>query len=532
MSATHDSTLAKPEQLIADLQRQLAECKAERDEALQRETATAEVLQVINASPGDLTPVFDKMLERATSLCDAAFGVLWIVDASQVRAAASHAVPAAYRDFLASESSSPGPNSGVAQTIRAKSVLHFSDVASGEAYRSGDPFAVAAVELGGVRTLLNAPLIKDGNVLGILAIYRKEVSPFSDKQIALLQNFAAQAVIAMENARLLTETREALEQQTATAEVLRVINSSPGDLAPIFGSILEKALSLCDVGYGCLRTYDGKLFHPVADRGNAQFSEIALGWEQFEPLPGSPPARIASGEAVVQIADLVANAAREPGNPRARALVEIGGARTAIWVAMRNERQLLGYITAYRQEAKPFSDKQIALLQNFAAQAVIAMENARLVTETREALEQQTATAEVQQVINSSPGDLAPVFDAMLEKATRLCEAAFGALVLHQGDDRYRPVAMRGFPAWAAIISCICWTPPKMRPIGRAILIGELWSRTMVCVLGSPCPCARMALCTAFCTHFARRCSLSPTSRLPSCRTLPRRRSSRWKMRG
>jgi len=356
----------------------------ETQEALEQQTATAEVLQVINASPGDLTPVFDKMLERATSLCDAAFGVLWIVDASQVRAAASHAVPAAYRDFLASESSSPGPNSGVAQTIRAKSVLHFSDVASGEAYRSGDPFAVAAVELGGVRTLLNAPLIKDGNVLGILAIYRKEVTPFSDKQIALLQNFAAQAVIAMENARLLTETREALEQQTATAEVLRVINSSPGDLAPIFGSILEKALSLCDVGYGCLRTYDGKLFHPVADRGNAQFSEIALGWEQFEPLPGSPPARIASGEAVVQIADLVANAAREPGNPRARALVEIGGARTAIWVAMRNERQLLGYITAYRQEAKPFTEKQIALLQSFAAQAVIAMENARLLGELRQ----------------------------------------------------------------------------------------------------------------------------------------------------
>jgi PAS domain S-box-containing protein len=207
----------------------------ETREALEQQTATAELLQVINSSPGDLKPVFEAMLEKATSLCGAAFGVLWIVDADQIRAAASHQVPVAYRDFLTNESSSPGPRSGVAQTIREKSVLHLVDAASGEAYRSGDPFAVAAVELGGVRTLLNAPLIKDGNVLGILAIYRKEVRPFSDKEIALVESFAAQAVIAMENARLLTETREALDQQTATAEVLQVINSSPGDLTPVFG---------------------------------------------------------------------------------------------------------------------------------------------------------------------------------------------------------------------------------------------------------------------------------------------------------
>jgi GAF domain-containing protein len=153
----------------------------ETREALEQQTATAEVLQVINASPGDLKPVFEAMLEKATSLCGAAFGVLWIVDGDQIRAAASHEVPIAYQDFLTSELSSPGPRSGVAQTIREKTVLHFVDAAAGEAYRSGDPFAVAAVELGGVRTLLNAPLIKDDNVLGILAIYRKEVHPFTDK---------------------------------------------------------------------------------------------------------------------------------------------------------------------------------------------------------------------------------------------------------------------------------------------------------------------------------------------------------------
>src|SRR5215831_1934971 len=438
MSATHDSTSANPEQLIADLQRQLAEYKAERDEALQRETATAEVLQVINASPGDLTPVFDKMLERATSLCDAAFGVLWIVDASQVRAAASHAVPAAYRDFLASESSSPGPNSGVAQTIRAKSVLHFSDAASGEAYRSGDPFAVAAVELGGVRTLLNAPLVKDGNVLGILAIYRKEVRPFSDKQIALLENFAAQALIAMENARLLTETREALEQQTATAEVLGVINSSPGDLEPVFDASLEKAHTLCGATLGSLRVFEGEYARSVAQRGHS--AEFADELQQLLPLSDVPITKsLVDGAPFVHIFDMA-----ELDHPMARRS-ERSGVRTLLAIPLCKDKELLGAIFAGRQEVCPFTDKQIALLQNFAAQAVVAMENAPLLTETREALEQQTATAEVLQVINSSPGDLAPVFNAMLDKALGLCGAAFGCLWTYDGE-RMHAVALRGAP--------------------------------------------------------------------------------------
>jgi GAF domain-containing protein len=215
MSPPPDSTLDDPQKIIADLQRanaelqrRLDESNAERDEALAREAAMAEVLQVINSSPGDLAPVFDAMLDKATSLCEAAFGVLWIIDGERIRAVATHNVPSSYRHFLEKETaSSPGPSSGVAQTIRAKSPLLFAHAAAGDAYQSGDPFAVAAVELGGVRTLLNAPLVKDDAVLGILAVYRKEVRPFTDKQIALLQSFAAQAVIAIEIARLITETR-------------------------------------------------------------------------------------------------------------------------------------------------------------------------------------------------------------------------------------------------------------------------------------------------------------------------------------
>src|SRR5205807_1270053 len=175
----------------------------------------------------------EAMLDKAMHLCDAAFGVLWIVEGDSVRPVPSQDIPEAYVDFLSRERTAPGPESGIARTIREQALVHFIDTAAGEPYRRGDPFAIAAVELGGVRTLLNVPLVRDNVVLGIFGIYRQEVRSFTEKQIALLQNFAAQAVIAMENARLITETREALEQQTATAEVLGVINSSPGDLAPV-----------------------------------------------------------------------------------------------------------------------------------------------------------------------------------------------------------------------------------------------------------------------------------------------------------
>jgi GAF domain-containing protein len=324
--------------------------------------------------------------------------------------------------------------------MRGERVVYIVDVMDADSY----PVATmrGLLEAGSVRTTVTVPLRKDDELIGMICAFRQEVRPFTDKQIALLQNFAAQAVIAMENARLLTETREALEQQTATAEVLQVINASSGDLVPVFDALLDRALRLGEVAFGTLRIFDGELFHLAASRG----ASPALREFQRQPLPPGPGGRrMLAGEDVIQIADIREDEAYRSGAPAQRALFEPGGARSHLSIALRKERALIGYVSFYRREVRPFADKQIALLQNFAAQAVIAIENARLLTETREALEQQTATAEVLQVINSSPGDLAPVFEAMLERARRLCEPAFGVMLTWDGE-RFHRVAWRGAP--------------------------------------------------------------------------------------
>ncbi len=275
MTEILDDEAADLRRANAELQRRLDECCAERDAATAREAALAEVLDVINRSPGDLAPVFDAMLDKALNLCGAAFGVLWTYDDGHIRATAIRGVTPTYGEFLTSGPHRLRPSTAHARLLSGSEVEHIADLADHDDYRSGEATPRALVELAGCRSLLAVALRKDGVFLGDIVIYRREVRPFSDKQIALLQNFAAQAVIAMENARLITETREALEQQTATAEVSQVINSSPGDLAPVFDAMLAKAFHLCEGVQGSLWTFDGGQPRIAAAKGlSTEFVEV------------------------------------------------------------------------------------------------------------------------------------------------------------------------------------------------------------------------------------------------------------------
>jgi GAF domain-containing protein len=371
MTATLDDELAKLRRANAELQERL-------DEALAREAATAEVLQVINSSPGDLAPVFDTMLAKAMRLCEAAFGILLVRDGDNFQTAALHGVPPALAEFLSQTPRQAGKHTAVGRMLEGEDFVHFEDMTSERAYQLGDARQRAFVELGGTRTYVAVALRKDGRLVGTIGAYRQEVRPFTDKQVALLQNFAAQAVIAMENARLLTETREALEQQTATAEVLQVINSSPGNLSPVFDAILEKAMYLCDAASGTFFTREGELARSVAFRNmSIPYAEfLAHETVQLKTIFGL---KFLDGP-IVHISDLSASKAYLRRIPLAVAAVELGGIRTFLALPLLKDGTLIGGFVIYRQEVRPFAEKEIALLQSFAAQAVIAIENARLLT--------------------------------------------------------------------------------------------------------------------------------------------------------
>jgi len=420
---------------------------SELRESLEQQTATSEVLKVISSSPGELQPVFLAMLENAARICGGAAAILFSHDDGAFTGLATVGVGGDFTEYLARGPIRPGPHTGLRQLIETKQTVHIVDPREGQAYADGDPWRVATAEMLRAGSLLNVPMMKDGQLIGAIGIYRHEIRPFSDKQIELVTNFAAQAVIAIENTRLLNELRRSLEQQTATADVLRVISASPGDLQPVFQVILENATRICQAKFGQLFLVDDGVYRAGAMHN---LPPDYLAHRQAEPrlsMTGdSAMGRVARTKRAVQIVDIAVDRSYQKDEQRRR-FAALTGARTIVSVPMLKDDELVGAINVYRDEVRAFSENQVELLSSFAAQAVIAIENTRLLNELRQSLEQQTATADVLRVISSSPGDLEPVFQAILENATRICEASFGTLMLRENDEAFRRVALHNAPA-------------------------------------------------------------------------------------
>ncbi len=456
-------------------------------ELLQHQTATSEVLQVINRSPGELNPVFQTILSSATRICDAQFGLLLLYEDDGFRCASMFNLPPAFAEtFLRNPVICPPPIDPLGRLIATEQLVHVVDVKQEPAYLTNFPPIVELVELGGARTLLLVPMLREKSLVGVIAIFRQTVHAFSDKQIDLVTSFASQAVIAIENARLLSELRErtddlseSLRHQTATSEVLKVISRSPGELGPVFETILASATGICDAQFGNLFVLneDGGLRCDAMFNLPPAFAEAFLRNPVIYPPPIDPLGRLVATRQLVHVVDVTQEPAYLTSFPPIVELVELGGARTVLLVPMLKEDKLVGVIAIFRQNIHAFSDKQIDLVTSFGSQAVIAIENARLLSELRqrtddltESLQQQTAIAEVLGVINASPGNLKPVFEAMVEKARRLCGADSGHLALPSGDDFRTAVVSAMSPELEGLIRAVSYAPGRGTAIGRSLL--------------------------------------------------------------
>jgi GAF domain-containing protein len=415
----------------------------ETKNSLEQQTATSDVLKIISRSTFDLQTVLDTLVQSAVLLCEADTAAIARQGGDGLfHQVASHGYSPELNEFMARHPIPSGRGSISGRVINDRHVVHIADAQNDPQYA-----LVEAAEVGGLRTMLGVPLLREGSPIGVLVLSRKIVRPFTAKQIELVETFAAQAVIAIENTQLLTELRESLQQQTATADVLAIISSSPGELKPVFQAMLENAVRICDAKFGLLFLPEGDAYRLVALH-NAPPAYAEARWR--EPVtrfgPGTTTDRVAKTKRPVQIADTKAEPAYV-NDPQRFAIVELAGARTMFAVPMLKENDLVGVIGIYRQEVRPFTDKQIELVQNFAAQAVIAIENTRLLNELRQRTDdlgrsvgELRALGEVSQAVNSTL-DLETVLDTIVAKAVQLSNTDTGAIYVY--DDRQRDFHLR-----------------------------------------------------------------------------------------
>jgi GAF domain-containing protein len=453
----------------------------ELNEAFEQQTATGDILKVISRSSFNLQAVLDALVKLAARLCEAELVAIHHYRDGVMQFGARFGLPQEWEEIARRNPIVPGRGTVTGRVLLVGKTVQISDVKADPEYTFTE-----GQKAGQFRTVLGVPLEREGQIIGVIVLARTKVLPFADRQIELVQNFAAQAVIAIENARLLSELRQSLEQQTATAEVLRVISSSPSELDPVFRIMLTSATRLCEATFGQLLLHqgDGHFINVAMHNATPAFVELR---KQEPVVRASGTLALAVTDKQLQflhIPDCTEHAFYKRGDADFVKFVDLCEAPTLLQVPLRRDQELIGVIGIYRKEVRPFADKQIALLTSFAAQAVIAIENARLLNELRqrttdltertadltESLEQQTATSEVLQVISSSPGDLQPVFDAMLAKAARICDASFGNIFRTERDALQLVGTYNTPPAFAEVRRRSLVRPDPDGPFGQMLV--------------------------------------------------------------
>jgi two-component system, NtrC family, sensor kinase len=456
--------------------RELAEARGHLSEALEQQAATSEVLSVISSSPGELEPVFQAMLSNAVRVCEAKFGVLFRYSDNAYHVAATLDVPPAYAEFLGRRSFRPDVEPALAgsplhRLLLSKDIVHSDDV-------SLEANPGPASQYGGARSFIAVPLKKESELVGAFVIYRQEVRPFTDKQIELVSNFAHQAVIAIENTRLLNELRESLQQQTATADVLKVISRSTFDLQTVLDTLTESAVHLCEADMGAIARQKGDAYYLVSVYGYPPDVIEYVKTIPHERGRGSAVGRTVLAAKTVHLVDVLA----DPEYTNLDMQQKLG-LRTVLGVPLLREGNPIGVISLVRTSVRPFTDKQIELVTTFADQAVIAIENVRLFDEVQarteelsESLQQQTATADVLKVISRSTFDLQAVLDTLVRSAADLCEAEIVNIWRPMGTV-YRLAASYGaagqhkeWLAYREYLAGVTYKPGRESVVGRTLL--------------------------------------------------------------